>query len=44
MKMKVIPTVIGALSTVSKVLVQRPENLEIRRQVETIETTAPLLR
>ena len=39
MKMIVIPNVIGVLGTLSKVLVKRLENLEIRGQVKTIQTT-----
>ena len=35
-KVTVIPIVIGMLSTVTKGLVKRLENLEIRGQVETI--------
>ena len=42
MKVTVIPIVIGALSTVTNGLVQRLEDLEIRRRVETIQTTALL--
>ena len=38
----VIPIVIGALSTVTKGLVKGQEDLEIRGQVETIQTTALL--
>ena len=40
MKVTVIQIVIGALGTVTKGLVQGPEDLEIREQVETIQTTA----
>ena len=40
MKVTIIPTVIGALCTVTKGLLQRLEDLKIRGQVETIETTA----
>ena len=36
MKGMIIPIVIGALGTVTKGLVQGLEDLEIRRQVETI--------
>ena len=39
-KVTVIPIVIGALGTVTKGLVQGLEDLEIRRRVETIQTTA----
>ena len=42
MKVTIIPTVIGALSTVTKGLVQGLEDLEIRAQIETIQTTALL--
>ena len=42
MKMTVILIVIGALGTVTKVLLQGLEDLEIRGQVETIQTTALL--
>ena len=41
-KVTVIPTVIGALGTVTKALVQGLEDLEIGRRVETIQTTALL--
>ena len=40
--MTIIPIVIGALSTVTKGLVQGLEDLEIRGQVETVQTTALL--
>ena len=36
----VIPIVIGALGTVTKELLKRLENLEIKGRVETIQTTA----
>ena len=36
MKVTVVPIIIGALGTVTKELVKGPEDLEIRRQVETI--------
>ena len=39
MRVKVTQLVIGALSTVTKELVQGLEDLEIRRRVETIQTT-----
>ena len=39
MKVTVIPIVTGALGTVTKGLVQRLENLEIRGRVETIQST-----
>ena len=35
----VIPIVIGALGTVTKGLIQGVDDLEIRRQVETIQTS-----
>ena len=40
MKVTVIPIVIGVDGTVTKGLVQRVEVLEIRGQVETIQTRA----
>ena len=42
MKVTIIPSVIGALDTVPKGLVHGLEDLEIRGQVETIQTTALL--
>ena len=42
MKLTMIPTVISALVTIPKGLVKGLEDLEIRRQVETIQTTALL--
>ena len=42
MKVMVIPIVSGILSTLTKRLIQGLEDLEIRRQVETIKTTALL--
>ena len=42
MKVTVIPIVIGALSTVTKGLVQGLEDLEIRGRVESIQNTALL--
>ena len=42
MKVTVIPIVIDVLSTVTKGLIQGLEDLEIRGQVETIQTTALL--
>ena len=39
MKMTVIPIVIGALATITKGLIQRLEDVEIRGQLETIQTT-----
>ena len=37
MKIMVIPIIIGALSTVIKVLIQELEDFEIRGRVETIQ-------
>ena len=42
MKVMVIPIVIGALDTVTKGIIQRLEDLEIRGRVEIIQTTALL--
>ena len=42
MKVTVIPIVVDALITISKCLVKRLENLEIKGRVETIQTTALL--
>ena len=42
MKVTVIPIAIVAFGTVTKGLVRRLEDLEIRRRVETIKTTALL--
>ena len=42
MKVTFILIVIGALGTVTKILIKGLEDLEIRRQVETIQTTALL--
>ena len=42
MKVTVVPIVISALGTISKGLVQRLEDLEIREQVDTIQTIALL--
>ena len=39
LKVTIIPIIIGALGTVTKGLVQGPEDLEIRGRVETIQTT-----
>ena len=39
MRVTVIPVVYGALGTVSKVLERRLEELEIKRIMETIQTT-----
>ena len=40
--MTVVPIVIGALGTVNKGLIKGLEDLEIRGQVKTIQTTALL--
>ena len=40
MKVTVIPIIVGALGTIPKGLVKGLEDLEIRGQVETIQTTA----
>ena len=42
MKMTVIPIVVGTLGTIPKGLVKGLEDLQIRTQVETIQTTALL--
>ena len=42
MKLMVIPFVVGALRTIPKELVKGREDLEIRGQVEAIQTTALL--
>ena len=42
MKVTVIPIVIGGLGTVTNGLVEGPEDLEAKRSVETIQTTALL--
>ena len=42
MKVTVLPSVIGVLGTIPKGLVKGLEDLEIRRQVETIQTTVLL--
>ncbi len=39
MKVMIIPIVIGTLGTVTKGLVKGLEDLEIKRRVETIQTT-----
>ena len=39
MEMKIMPIVIGALGTVTKVLVQGMEDLEKLGRVETVKTT-----
>ena len=40
LKVMVIPIVIGALGTVTKRLVKRLEDLEIKGRVDTIQTTS----
>ena len=42
MEVEFIPIVIGALGTVTKGLIKGLKNLETRKQVETIQTTALL--
>ena len=42
MKVTVIPVVNGVLGTVTQGLVQRLKDLEIKGQVETLQTTALL--
>ena len=42
MKMTFIPIIIGALGTVTKGLIKRLEDLEIRGRVETIQTSTLL--
>ena len=42
MKVTIIPIIIGALGMVHKGLKMRLKELEIERQIETIQTTAPL--
>ena len=42
MKVTIIPIVIGAFGTVTKVLLKELEDLEVGGQVETIQTTALL--
>ena len=42
MKVTIIPIVIGAFGTVTKGLLKGLEDLEVVRQVETIQTTALL--
>ena len=44
MKVMVIPIVIGALKMVHKGLIKGLEELEIRGQVETIQTTVRIMR
>ena len=41
-KVTIVPIVIGALGTITKRLLKGLEDLEIRRQVETIQTLALL--
>ena len=43
MKVTIMPIVIGTLSTVPKEVLKGLENLEIRGQMETIQTTALLI-
>ena len=40
MKVAFIPIIIGALGTVNKGLISRPEDMEITGQAESIQTTA----
>ena len=42
MKVTIMPIVIGALGTITKGLLKGLEDLEVGRQVETIQTTALL--
>ncbi len=42
MKVTIIPIVSGTLGTVNKRMVKGPEDLESRRRVDTIQTTALL--
>ena len=42
MRVTAIPVVIGAVSSVTKVLLKRLEDIEKRGRVETIQTTASL--
>ena len=42
MKVTIVPIVIGALGTITKVLLKGLEDLEIGGRVETIQTTALL--
>ena len=39
MKMTMIPTITGALGTVTKGLIQELDDLEVRRRVGSIQTT-----
>ena len=40
MKVTIVPTVIGALGTITKGLLKGMEDLEVGGRVETIQTTA----
>ena len=42
MRLTVVPVVVDALGTIPKLLVKRMDGLEIRGQLETIQTTALL--
>ena len=42
MKVSIVPIVIGDLGTINKGLLKGMEDLEVNRQVETIQTTALL--
>ena len=42
MRVKVVPILFGALGTVPKGLERGLENLEIRRRIQTVQTTALL--
>ena len=42
MKVTVIPIIVSALGTIHRILVKGLEDLEIREQAETIQTTALL--
>ena len=42
MKVTVIPIIVGALGTITEGLIKGLEDLEIRRQVDTIQTTSLL--
>ena len=44
MKVTIVPIVIGALGTVTKGLLKGLEDLEVGGRVETIQTTARILR
>ena len=43
MKVTVIPIVVGVLGTIPKRSIKEPEDLEIRRQVEPIQTIVLLI-